>query len=93
MMMTGRKIIHAVGGLSLCSIAVIVFLVGVVAVIDPAGTKMADDGDPFGTPPSRLGSAVVCLEGIGLFIGGCLLMRTGNGTRSEAEPANPAYRR
>lgn len=27
-------------------------LVGIVATIDPVGTKMADDADPFGVPPT-----------------------------------------
>jgi len=38
-------------------------LVGILAMVDPIGTKMADDGDPFGVPPSFLGSlltTVVC---------------------------------
>lgn len=90
--MSGKNIMRAGGGVALCSIAVIVFLVGFVAVIDPVGTKMADDGDPFGKPPSRWSSALICLAGIGMFIGGRWVMRTGNGTRSEAE-AKAFYRR
>ena len=25
--------------------------VGIIGIIDPVGTKMSDDGDPFGVPP------------------------------------------
>jgi len=32
-------------------------LVSLIAIADPVGTKMADDNDPFGPPPSRMGSA------------------------------------
>ena len=91
--MNGKRIMRTLGGVALCSVAVIVFLVGFVAVIDPAGSKMADDGDPLGKPPSRSSSALICLVGVGVFIGGRWLMRTGNRTRSEAEQANAAYRR
>lgn len=35
----------------------------VLAIFDPVGTKAADDTDPFGTPPSRIGSAVeLCIS-------------------------------
>ena len=34
---------------------------GLIAIIDPVETKMADDLDPFGTPPSRIGSAAISL--------------------------------
>lgn len=88
--MTGNKTVRAIGSVTLCSIAVIVFLVGLAAVIDPVGTKMADDGDPFGKPPSRLSSALICLAGIGVFMGGRWPMRTGNGNGTKA---NTAYRR
>lgn len=84
--MTGKKIMSAIGGVALCSIAVIMFLVGVLAVIDPVGTKMADDGDPFGKPLSHVCSSLICLAAIGMFMGGRWLMRTGNVKRTEAEP-------
>lgn len=91
--MTRSKTVRAIGGVTLCSVAVIVILVGLVAVIDPVGTKMADDGDPFGKPPSRLSSALICLAGIGIFTGGRWLMRTRNENETMAEQANAAYRR
>ncbi len=42
-------------------------------IFDPAGSKMADDADPFGTPPSLLSSLVIlfislCICGAGAFL-------------------------
>lgn len=84
---------RALGGAALCCTAIIVFLLGFVAIIDPAGTKMADDGDPFGKPASRWSAALISLVGIGIFIGGRWVTRTGNGTGVKADPADAANRR
>ncbi|MEJ7846477.1 MAG: hypothetical protein WKF92_00080 [Pyrinomonadaceae bacterium] len=32
--------------------------VGILGILDPAGMKAADDGDPFGVPPSIFESSV-----------------------------------
>jgi hypothetical protein len=37
-------------GLGLLGIAALLLALELVAVADPAATKMADDGDPFGNP-------------------------------------------
>ena len=34
---------------------------GIYAVFDPVGTKLSDDGDPFGPPPTVLESVSVSL--------------------------------
>lgn len=44
--------------------------VSLLAIADPVGTKMADDNDPFGPPPSRAGSAVTLLVCLGLGLTG-----------------------
>jgi hypothetical protein len=31
---------------------------GILGILDPVGTKMSDDSDPFGTPPSFLESMI-----------------------------------
>lgn len=54
------------------AIGFVVALVGVIAVVDPAGTKAADDSDPFGTPPSRWVSAAFTVAGLALVGGGVL---------------------
>ena len=45
--MTTRQIV----GVLLLAIGGIAAVVYGLGLIDPTGTKMADDGDPFGTPP------------------------------------------
>ena len=57
----------AVTGPAVYSFAVVMFCFASVALIDPTGTKMADDLDPFGAPPSRLGSGLLGLVSVGLF--------------------------
>ena len=32
-----------------------------LTILDPIGSKMSDDGDPFGVPPSRVESALMYL--------------------------------
>ena len=51
-------------GILLLLIAIAGYAVYLIALDDPAGTKLADDGDPFGDPGSRFFPAaglVVCL--------------------------------
>ena len=45
----------------------------VFEIFVPSGSKMADDADPFGTPPSSLSSLVIlficlCICGAGAFL-------------------------
>ena len=56
------------------TIGSVVALVGVIAVVDPIGTKAADDSDPFGTPPSRWESAAITGAGLVLLGGGAFLV-------------------
>jgi hypothetical protein len=43
-------------GLALTMLGSCSALIAVVALLDPVGTKLADDGDPFGVPASPLAS-------------------------------------
>jgi|CXWL01.1.fsa_nt_gi hypothetical protein len=52
-------------GAMLMGLAVVGVLFCVLAMIDPRGSKMSDDGDPFGEPPSLAESASM---------GGCYLL-------------------
>ena len=38
-------------GFVLLALAAVLLFFEVIALIDPVGTKMADDNDPFGPPP------------------------------------------
>jgi hypothetical protein len=51
------RILRVTAGLGLILFSFLAGALSVVAIIDPAGTKMADDNDPFGPPPTRLSSA------------------------------------
>jgi hypothetical protein len=44
-----------------------------LALVDPVGTKLSDDSDPFGTPPGRIVSCAILLGfiavgGAGLYV-------------------------
>ena len=43
---------------------------GIVAMIDPVGAKMSDDGDPFGIPPTFVESLSLTLFYMGVFFVG-----------------------
>lgn len=69
------SLIRTLVGLSLSTLALILFFVAIVAMLDPVGTQMANDNDPFGKPPSQLSSIVLCLLSVGLFFVGGYLMK------------------
>ena len=56
-------------------IGLLIVLVSLGALLDPVGTKHADDGDPFGPPPSRLESTAILLFGCGFLVLAALLVR------------------
>ena len=39
-------------GIALLTLAAVLAMVELIALLDPAGTQLADDGNPFGPPPS-----------------------------------------
>jgi hypothetical protein len=41
---------RTLSGLVLAGLALVLLFVEILALIDPAGTKLADDADPFGPP-------------------------------------------
>ena len=64
--MSAGKVIAGTLGLFLLLGGLVATAVGLLCIIDPVGCKMADDGDPFGTPPSLLSSLLVLLAYLGL---------------------------
>ncbi len=65
---------HALGSLLLLC-GLIGAAVGVIGLLDPAGTKMADDADPFGPPASSFTSVVVIAGGLTASLLGRRLLR------------------
>ena len=71
--MSAAKIVAGISGLFLLLFGCVGTVISILAIFDPVGTKMADDGDPFGTPPSLLNSLLIlfvylCLCGAGAFL-------------------------
>lgn len=71
-----KRTLRLVGGL-IGSLLVLLGLIGsavsVLALIDPVGTKAADDSDPFGVPPSFLESlgvlgSYLAIGGLGVYL-------------------------
>jgi len=71
-MKTAKTIVEA-SGLILLLIGSLGIAASLFEIFDPSGSKMADDGDPFGTPPSLLSSLFIlfvslCVCGAGAFL-------------------------
>ena len=50
----------------------------ILALVDPAGTKMADDGDPFGVPTSRSKTTIAMLVTVAAGVVGLALLKKRN---------------
>ncbi len=61
--------------------------VGILAILDPAGSKMSDDSDPFGTPPSLLESVARTL--FYLLITGFGIWLLSYKSKRDLNPTNP----
>lgn len=65
---------------------------GVVAILDPVGTQMSNDADPFGTPPSLQSSlALTAAEAaVGLAGGALVVWMLGGRRRKSRDSAQAA---
>src|SRR5262245_36222501 len=86
-----RRWLRVVLGSAMILLGWIIAVIGIVAIVDPIGTKMADDGDPFGTPPSRLTSATITSLSILVVVGGVLLVRGGARSSHVPGPGNTRH--
>ena len=69
-----RRLLSIIAGVSLLLVGLLGVSVSVVAIVDPVGTKMADDSDPFGTPPTTVESLLMlvlflALSSLGAWLG------------------------
>jgi hypothetical protein len=55
--------------------------VSLLAIMDPVGAKMADDGDPFGAPPSLVSSFFVLVMFVSISALGAYLLWTRRSSR------------
>lgn len=66
-------------GVTSFAFAGLLALLELIALIDPAGTKMADDADPYGDPHiAWYAHAATILAAAAFSIGGYRLLRTGD---------------
>lgn len=76
--MSAAKIVARVSGLFLLISGLIASAIALLSILDPVASKLADDGDPFGTPPSRLASLLILLVYFGAScVGAFLVWRSG----------------
>jgi len=75
-----KRIVCMLSGLSLLLFGALGTFVGIVAIVDPIGTKLADDGDPFGVPPTTTESAFMLLMYLALMSLGVWLSWRGGHT-------------
>lgn len=69
-------VVRSIAAAILIILGLLIVLVSVTALIDPVGTKHADDADPFGPAPSWLERAVILLLGCGVLAVAYLLIRS-----------------
>jgi O-antigen ligase len=69
------RLLLLVGGILLSLGGLVGIGLGLIAIIDPVGTKMADDSDPFGSPPSVLGSVLITIVFALVVVGGFAMIR------------------
>jgi len=63
-------------GFVLLTVTPMLALVYVIGLLDPVGSQMANEGDPFGTPAPASGSIVALVVCAVLFVLGIWLVRT-----------------
>lgn len=62
-------------GWLLIVVGTVAMVVGVAELFDPVGTKMADDGDPFGQSEPWYESAVLVVLGLAMSVAGTYAKR------------------
>jgi hypothetical protein len=89
--MRALKTVARVFGLFLLLIGLVGTAVALLSIFDPVGSKMADDGDPFGTPPSLLSSLLILAVYVGVSaVGAFLLWRSVRKPQACAQPIDEA---
>lgn len=68
------KVLGISFGLVLLTLGMGGSVVAILGIIDPAGAKLSDDGDPFGAPSTLLNSILVCLTYLSIGLAGLFLL-------------------
>lgn len=69
------KYLKVIFGFSLSLLGIVGIFIGLIGIIDPIGSKMADDGNPFGAPISTGGSILITIGYILVLIFGLWLVK------------------
>ena len=79
-----NMVLRYIIGSLLALVGVVFFLISVIALVDPVGTQMADDTNPFGPPPPWYAAVIGGILSAGIATGGVLLLRrrAGSGERA-----------
>lgn len=75
------RIFRITVGAALVLFSLVACGVSLIAIVDPAGTKMADDNDPSGPPPNRLYSAYALGVSVAIGAAGVYLVRKSSHSR------------
>ena len=76
--------ISRVLGVVLALVAAVFLIVSLIALIDPVGTQMADDSDPFGPPIPWYGAAGMAIASTAVGAAGVWLAIRRSGPRDRA---------
>jgi hypothetical protein len=76
-----RRLLSVVAGLGLTLAGVVGVLLSVVAMLHPAGAKIANDVDPFGGPPTIMAAMLTLLVCLAMAAAGVWLSRRGKERR------------
>ena len=69
----GLHILSKVGGFILAAFGLLGSIFWTYALMDPAGSQLAYDADPFGTPPGTLESSLWLAAWLVALVAGCWL--------------------
>jgi hypothetical protein len=78
------RVLKAISGLAFVAFGLLGCAVSLLAIIDPVGTKMSDDGDPFGTPPSIMSCLVLLAVFVAVSALGAYLLSRLRSSRNDA---------
>src|SRR2546430_15509565 len=87
------RFLKAIAGTGLLLVGLVGSAVSFLALADPVGTKMADDADPFGVPPSASGSLILLVVFLAVGAVGVIFCRDFGGTNMSPNTHRYSQRR
>jgi hypothetical protein len=78
------KVLKTISGAALLLFGLLGCAVSLLAIVNPVATKMADDGDPLGTPPGIMSSLALLVVFVAISILGAYLVPRLRSSRHDA---------